>query len=54
VGSADVTAWAKNLPDNEPQELYVEIRLDDTVVQATGMVKRNEILSWNEELLLYV
>ena len=32
----------------------MEIRQDQAVKHVTGAVERNEILIWNEELLMYV
>ena len=46
-----MAALASGLPDNEPQELCVEIKLDQVVVQVT---EQSKTLSWNEALPLYV
>lgn len=54
VESADVTAWAATFLANGSQELYVEIKLDHTIVNATKAVERNDIVFWDEEVLLYV
>jgi hypothetical protein len=54
VGSADLTAWDESLLDNEPQELFVKIKLDPMRVRVTEAVKRNKLLSWNEEFVMYV
>ena len=52
---ADVTgAWAKNLLDHELRKLYVEIRLDQEVVQTMELVVHDGALLWNREFLLYV
>ena len=51
VGSAYITEWAKT-SNNEPQELFMEIRLDRTMLHTEG-VNPNEGLSWNEEFLMY-
>ena len=54
--AADGAAWAENLPDNEPRQMFVEIRLDQKRVhQATREVQwGSNIVSWNEEVILYV
>jgi hypothetical protein len=54
VDSADVTAWAATMPADGSQELYVEIKLDRTIVNATKAVERNGIVFWDEDVLLYV
>jgi hypothetical protein len=54
VGSADVTPWVEDIPDGEPQELSVEIRLDQVRAHVTEAVERSTTLSWNEELIMYV
>jgi hypothetical protein len=46
--------WAKNVPDNESCELYVEARVDQMMIQGTKAAKPGATVSWNEELLLYV
>ena len=54
VASADLTAWAVTIPANGPQELYVEIKVDQTVVKTTKAVERNDIVFWGEDVQLYV
>jgi hypothetical protein len=49
-----VTAWASTILASGSQELYVEIKLDQTVVDATRAVERNDIVIWDEDVLLYV
>jgi len=47
VDSASMTAWPKNLPNNESPDIYVEIRLEK-IVQVSEAVERSETLTWNE------
>jgi hypothetical protein len=54
VHSADLTAWTEYKLYNEPGELYVEIRMDEVVVQRTKAVKRSDVLFWDEKLPMYV
>lgn len=54
VGSADMTAWAKTILANDSQELYVEIKLDQKMVNATKAVERSDIVFWDETVILYV
>jgi hypothetical protein len=54
VDSADLTAWAATFPANGSQELYVEIKMDQRIVNATKAVDRNEIVFWDEDVLMYV
>jgi hypothetical protein len=49
-----VTAWAATILANGSQELYVEIKLDQTIVDATKAVERNDIVFWDEDVILYV
>jgi hypothetical protein len=49
-----VTAWATAIPANGSQELYVEIKMDQRIVNATKAVDRNDIVFWDEDVLLYV
>jgi hypothetical protein len=50
VNSADVTAWAMCLLEEEPRELYVEIRLEELVMHAADATRGCE--PWNEEFLM--
>lgn len=43
-----------NVLSNEYQNIYVEVGLDGSVMQATKVVRRDKITSWNEELQMYV
>jgi len=54
VESADVTAWAATIPANGSQKLYVEVKVDQTIVHATKAVERNDIVIWDDDILLYV
>jgi hypothetical protein len=56
VESADVTAWAATIPANGSggQELYVEIKLDQTIVKVIKAVERNNAVIWDDDVLLYV
>lgn len=54
VHSADVTAWAATIPANGSQELYVQIKVDQTTENTTKIVKRKDIVFWDEDVLLYV
>ena len=54
VDSADVTVWAITIPPNVSQELYVEIKLDQMIVNATKAVERNDIVFWDKDVILYV
>ena len=54
VDSLDVTAGAKAILDNAPQELYIEIKVDQKVVHTTKGVARSDTAPRNEGLLLYV
>jgi hypothetical protein len=53
VGLADILVWPEAFL-KESQEFYVEIRLDGTKVQATQAVCGGRLLSWDEEVLMYV
>ena len=44
----------QNSFDGELPELIVEIGLDGLVIQRTGRVKQQGIVSWNEELRMCV
>lgn len=52
VALAVIPVFTESLPDNEIRALFVEIRQDQAVKHVTGAVERNEILIWNEELLI--
>jgi hypothetical protein len=54
VESADMTAWAATIPANGSQELYVEIKLDQTIVKVIKAVERNNAVIWDDDVLLYV
>ena len=49
-----MTAWAATIPANGSQELYVQIKVDQTIENATKIVKRKDIVFWDEDVLLYV
>jgi hypothetical protein len=49
-----VTVWATTIPADGSQELYVEIKVDQRIVNATKAVHRNDIVFWDEDVLLYV
>jgi len=49
-----MTAWAKTILANDSQELYVEIKLDQKMVNATKAVERSDIVFWDETVILYV
>jgi len=53
VDSASMTAWPKNLPNNESLDIYVEIRLEK-IVQVSEAVEQSETLTWNEEFPMCV
>jgi hypothetical protein len=42
------------MPANGSQELYVEIKVDQTKVNATKAVERNDVVTWDQNVLLYV
>jgi hypothetical protein len=43
VGPADVNIWVETLLDNESQEFYVEIELDEVLMGVTKAVKRSDV-----------
>jgi hypothetical protein len=49
-----VTAWAVTILANRSQELYVKVKLDQTIVNTTKAVERNDIVFWDEDVILYV
>ena len=54
VISADVTAWIRRLSMKEAPNLYVEVAVEESLVQHTKLIQRNETPSWNENFQLYV
>ncbi|KIM74058.1 hypothetical protein PILCRDRAFT_828572, partial [Piloderma croceum F 1598] len=49
VGSADMNAWSKSRSKKKSPNLYVEIKLEESVIQKTGVIERKKAPSWNEE-----
>jgi len=52
IHSADMTALAATIPANGSQELYVQIKVDQTIENTTKIVKRKDIVFWDEDVLL--
>jgi C2 domain len=51
VSTVDQIGWPKKLFRNKPPNLYVEVRLGQSV-QRTRVIERSMTPTWNEELLL--
>jgi hypothetical protein len=53
VGSADLALPPESSQNDEFCKICVEISVDKKRVQATEALKRDKIMSWNEEFILY-
>ena len=54
VSSANMTVARLNLPTKKCPNLYVEIRLEESAVQWTKVIKRKTTPIWNEEFHMCV
>jgi Ca2+-dependent lipid-binding protein len=48
-----MNAWSKSRSKKKSPNLYVEIKLEESV-QKTEVIERNKAPSWNEEFKMYV
>jgi hypothetical protein len=53
VGSADGIIWTRSRW-KKPPNLYVEIKVEESAMQSTMIIKGNRAPLWKEKFILYV